>query len=1038
MGKPLNRNTPRPPAIYQKDFGTQMVRDAHRFRSMILACVVFLTTLSPAHGATPTLLFHHIDEAMGLPDSTVFQIMQDRDGAMWFGTRNGVARYDGITLTPYQHEEGNPDSLSHNDAGGVLEDRDGAVWVRTWGGGLNRMDPASGRVRVFRNDPANPKSLSEDRVQIHHEDSRGELWAGTFSQGLNRFDRQTESFSRFLATGTPGAISHNRIWSLSETRDQTLWVGTEDGLNRFNRETKTFAVFRHDPKDPASLPHDQIRALCPAGGNTLWVGTPKGFRLFDTQKESCIPFSGMDRMDPRVATGAINALFDDGRMLWVGTQAHGLLILDLETGQSTLHQSVPYLANALSHNDIRWITEDRSGVIWIGTRGGGVNTLSKTRHQMKLFLPGGAGDNLPAAIHAIETEAGGNLWTGSWYTGLKKSASPRGPWEAMGSAPPPMGPGSPEINALALDPEMNLWIGTWDAGLVVRDHRTGRFRNLPVDASRPDTRNITALGAKRAGIIWAGTRTEGLFRHDLATGTVRRFSAGEAAQGGLSSNTIHALLEDDRGTLWVGTDLGLDRIDGDGNRVTRFHHLKGGAESLSNNVVTSLAQTGHDGIWVGTYHGLNRLNPETETIRTYFMEDGLSGNIIKSLVFDGRRRLWVATEKGLSAIDIKDGSITRFPQPLRFGQGAAALSSDGKVIFGGENGYMLFNPEEIPLTRPTAPLHLTGIQLNGTPLLPGQPVGKGPILQGPVDDIERLELAHTENNLTFSFALNDYNDTAENRYRYILSGHDAGWVDAKNVPTARYSQLPPGTYRFRVMAAGSQGVWNESHPGIEIRIREPFWNLWVVKGAAFLLVLGLIRRRTRATANRTRELERLISERTLKLDEQSRLHERLSLTDPLTELLNRRGVQKRERELRSQAQRSGRPHALLLADIDHFKPINDTCGHDCGDFVLQRVSRLLESTLRAHDILGRWGGEEFLLLLPDTGKEDARTLGERIVKLIAEALFEWHGTILTVTLTIGVVACNLNDSFEQSLCKADKALYKGKEMGRNQVVVAPS
>lgn len=1013
-----------------------MVSAGQQFRGFCLGFFLLITTLPAAYGGTPTLLFQSIDEAKGLPDSTVFQVMQDHKGAMWFGTRNGVARYDGISMKVFQNEDDNPQSLSHNDAGGVMEDRTGAIWVRTWGGGFNRLDPATEKFQAFRHNPSDPKSLSEDRVQTHYEDSQGVVWAGTFSKGLNRFERETETFTRFIASDQPGAISNNRIWSISETRDETLWVGTGGGLNRVNRTNETFTAFKHSPEDPSTLPHDEIRALYPAGGSTLWVGTPKGFRLFDTDKGRCIPFPGMDQLPSEVTDGSINTLYDDGRTLWVGTNDHGLLILDLETGQSALHQSVPYLANALSHNDIRWITEDRSGVIWLGTRGGGVSTLSKTFHQMHLFMPGYSGDDIPMSIHATASDDEGNLWTGSWYTGLGNVSSSGGPFKATGGAPPPLGPGSLDINALALDTDKNLWIGTWGAGLVVRDHQTGEFKSWSIAPDQPDKRNITALSVKKAGVIWAGTRSQGLFRHDLTTGDVRRFSEGGTDKGGLSSNTIHALLEDKKGNLWVGTNLGLDRIAKGGSPITQFHHRKKAAESLSNNIITCLAEAPNGGIWVGTYHGLNRLNPETETIRTYFMEDGLSGNIIKSLVFDGSRRLWVATDRGLSAIDIKNGNISRFPLPLRFVQGAASRSADGEVIFGGENGYLLFTPEEVPLTLPSASLHLTGLRLNGTPVQPGIPVKNRLILSRPLNETERIDLAHHENNLTFSFVLHDYNNTAENRYRYRLDGYDPGWVDAKNATTARYPHLPPGTYRFHVMAAGSQGAWNQSHPGIEIHISHPFWQRWYVQVAALLLVIGLIRLRFTNIANRNRELEQLVTERTRELGDQTRLYERLSLTDPLTELMNRRGVQKREKELRSQARRNQSPYAMILVDVDHFKPINDKYGHDCGDFVLQRLSRLLESSLRIHDVIGRWGGEEFLILLPDTDEKGAETLADRLRSRISSSLFEWNEAYLTVTLTLGVVNCALEETFEQSIGKVDAALYQGKEGGRNQVVVA--
>ncbi|VFQ46462.1 ligand-binding sensor domain-containing diguanylate cyclase [Desulfoluna butyratoxydans] len=1006
-------------------------------RVICLGLLFCLAALAPAYGGTPTLLFRHIDETDCLPDNTVFQIMQDRDGAMWFGTRNGVARYDGVTMRAFQNDLSNPKSLSHNDAGGVIEDREGAVWVRTWGGGLNRIDPDTGEAKVFRHDPSDPRSLSEDRIQIHYEDSHGVIWAGSFSSGLNRFDKETGDFTRFTTDNGPGAISHNRIWSLAEARDRTLWVGTGRGLNRFNRARKTFTAFRHDPKDLASLPHDQIRTLYPAGGSALWVGTPKGFRLFDPDQGRCVPFPGMDALPPE-AGGTINTLYDDGRTLWVGTQNHGLLILDLETGRSTLHQNVPYLDGSLSHNDIRWILEDRSGVIWIGTRGGGVNALSKTLYRMQLFLPGYSGNDIPNSVHAVATDSDGTLWTGSWYSGLKKSTPGQGRYEAAKNAPPPLGPGSLDINALSPAPDGSLWVGTWGAGLLLRDRLTGAYIPRGDNPPAQDTRIITALSTETPGVVWAGTRNRGLFRHDLKTGDVKQFSKGPVSQQGLSSNTVHALVEANGNTLWVGTDMGLNRIDQDGNRVTQFHHRKGAAESLSNNIVTCLATTPNGAIWVGTYKGLNRLNPETETVRSYFKEDGLSGDIIKSILFDGRRRLWVATEKGLSALDIKTGAISRFPMPLRFVQGAAHRSPDGNLIFGGENGCLLFAPGEIPMSHPTGSIHLTGLVLNGTPVHPGSPEGNRINLGASLDETQGITLTHRENNLTFSFALHDFNSPSENRYKYKLTGYDTSWVEAGNTPSARYSHLPPGTYHLQVMASGSHGTWNRDHGGLEVRITPPFWQRTSFRAAICLVLAGFIGLRLTAARKHTRKLTQLVAQRTRELETLARRNERLSLTDPLTGLLNRRGVEKQTMEFPPRARRNQGPYALVLADLDRFKGINDTCGHDCGDYILQRVSRLLESNLRAHDILGRWTGQQFILLLPDTTGEDAETMAERLRNRIASSLFDWKGTYLTVTMTMGVTDCPASETFEHNVSRADAALCKGKHMGRNRVIFAKS
>jgi len=187
--------------------------------------------------------FDHIEKKDGLPDMTVFQITQDHQGFIWFGTRNGVARYDGIKIHSYQHDPTDAMSLSHNDAGGVIEDNSNNIWVRTWGGGLNRIDQKTGSIKVFKKIIGDKNSLSGNRVQYLYKDYSGAIWAGTFRAGLNRFVKESDTFTRFTADGQPGSIAHNRIWSITETNSNELWIGTDNGLHLYNPEKQTFSVY---------------------------------------------------------------------------------------------------------------------------------------------------------------------------------------------------------------------------------------------------------------------------------------------------------------------------------------------------------------------------------------------------------------------------------------------------------------------------------------------------------------------------------------------------------------------------------------------------------------------------------------------------------------------------------------------------------------------------------------------------------------------------------------------------------------------------
>ncbi|MCP4119102.1 MAG: diguanylate cyclase [Desulfobacteraceae bacterium] len=993
-----------------------------------------LASVSPAQ-PLPIYFFEHLDQKDGLPHSTVFRIMQDRHGFMWFGTRNGVVKYDGIRMRLFQHDPTDINSISHNDSGGVLEDSKGYIWVRTWGGGLNRIDETTGKIRVFRHMQGDPASLSEDRVQSFFADSRGILWAGTFSKGLNRFHPDTGGFSRYLAgkAGDQG-LSNNRIWSITETKDGTLWVGTDHGLNRFDVDQGQINSYYCFGDEKLS---NRIRALYPGSDGRLWVGTGKGLKRFDP-KTGCFAFPGTIKGFPRaLLSDSISALYeDDQNILWVGTLSHGLYRVDLGTGRWDRFRRDYQKKGTLSHNDVRWIHEDRSGVLWVGTRGGGVNKLSKIYSGFTLHEGNGDDDSCPGlnSIHALADDGEGGIWSGAWYNGLNRI--PKDGECASFPAALPEGPGSKDINALYGNESGELLIGTWGKGLVLYDRATRRFSRLNQgNGSVPDTRIITALARDHQGRIWAGTRENGLFRHDTATGKTLHMPEING------SRTVSALLAAPGRNLWVGTDSGLYRLDANGSTLAAFTRSTEDPASLSNNVVTALALGREDCIWVGTYQGLSRFDPATGNFRRYTTRDGLAGELIKAIVVDGSGTVWISTNRGISRIDPARDGIRNFDFPLVFNQGAAMISfSRDRIVFGGETGYLSFNPRDVLIDKTPPPMVISGISLPNKPVLPGTAYGKRVILQRPAHETDRVTLSYDENSLSISFALLDFNSPVNNIYSYRLEGCDKAWRRVLGSGAiAHYSNLPPGEYRFRVKGTSSMGQKNETGASLGISITPPFWERWYFRlgclgSVLFLACLGIYLRLSRET-RKNRVLTELVNERTRELLEQKQQLEHLSRTDPLTGLNNRRGFLERVDQEIQRHRRNKQNMSFILCDVDDFKAVNDTHGHDCGDDVLETMGRLLSREIRGQDILGRWGGEEFILLLPESDPEGAVLLVRRIQGALENQDFSWKGTKLRVTMTYGISLFSHKEGLDASVAKADKALYRGKKQGKNCAVI---
>jgi diguanylate cyclase (GGDEF)-like protein len=983
----------------------------------------------------PIYFFEHLDQKDGLPHSTVFRIMQDRHGFIWFGTRNGVVKYDGIRMRLFQHDPTDTNTISHNDSGGVLEDRQGYIWVRTWGGGLNRIDETTGKIQVFRHSQGDPASLSGDRVQTFFEDSRGILWAGTFSKGLNRFHPDTGGFSRYMA-GKPGSqgLSNNRIWSITEMKDGSLWVGTDNGLNRLDVEKGQISAYYCSLDENLS---NRIRALFPGSDGRLWAGTEKGLKRFNPKTGRFSLPDTINGFPPALFSYAISALYeDDQKILWVGTSNHGLYRVDLGAGTWERFKREFQKRGTLSHNDVRWIHEDRSGVLWVGTRGGGVNKLSKSYSGFTLHESNGDDDPCPGlnSIHALADDGDGGIWSGAWYNGLSRIQKGEGCISYAGDLPE--GAGSQGINALYGNESGGLFIGTWEKGLLFYDRTSRRFSRLNQgDGAAPDTRTITALAQDHQGRIWAGSRENGLFRHEPATGKVLHIPEINGTR------TVSSLLVDPGQSLWVGTDSGLFRLDPDGNTLSAFTRRPEDAAGLSNNVVTALALGSRNCIWVGTYQGLSRLDPSTGSFRQYTTKDGLPGELIKAIVVDGTGTVWISTNRGISRLDPVKHAIRNFDFPLVFNPGAAMISfSRDRIVFGGETGYLTFNPGDVVMDKTTPPMVISRLSLHNKTVVSGEVYGKRVILNRPVHEADKVILSHNDNSLSISFALLDYNSPLNTIYSYRLEGCDKAWRKVQGAgATAHYSNLAPGEYNFRVTGTSSMGQKNGTGASLAISITPPFWERWYFRlglfGTLFFLACWLIYLRLSRETRKNRVLTELVNERTRELLEQKQQLEHLSRTDPLTGFNNRRGFLELVNQEIIRHRRSKQSMSFILSDVDDFKALNDTYGHDCGDYVLEAMGQLLFREIRGQDILGRWGGEEFILLLPESDPEGAALMAKRIQRCLENQEFSWKGETLSVTMTYGISLFSHKEGLDASVAKADKALYRGKQQGKNCAVI---
>ena len=1020
--------------------------------------MMLMTTSAIAETALP-VRFDHLSLEEGLSQVTVLNIFQDSRGFVWLGTEDGLNRYDGLGFKVYKHDPADPDSLPSNFVWAIDEDSSGNLWIGTDGGGvamldratdrfvrhteissqfirslrfgadgdlwigtrdsgLDRMDTASGRVTSFDHDEADSESLSDDRIFTLHFDSQGRLWIGT-DGGVNLFDAKNDRFTHFAhEPGNPSSLSDGRVRSIFEDQAGAIWIGTRaGGLNRLDPPTGVVEQFRHDPDVKSSLSHDRVRSIFEDAQGRLWVGTSNGLDMFDRRTERFLHYEHDATNPTSLADNCVMSIDQDrGGVLWVGTRFGGVHKFNPASWQFGHVPPDPENPVGLRSGHVMAFSEDRAGRLWIGTVGGGLHAMNRVTGEMTRYQ--------------YDPDDSGSL-------------------------------SSDRVSALRHDHRGALWIGTIDAGLNRFEPANGSFKNFRHDPEEPQSLSadgVMALLEDRQGTLWVGTFGGGLNQLDTDGDTFTQYRHDPEDSESIGGDRVTCLAEAPDGRLWIGTDGGgLSLLDVRTRKAVRFTNDVGDPRSLPSNSLYSLFVDPAGDLWVGTRSGLAHKSADGDGFETISSKQGLPNDVIYGILPDQQGRLWLSTNNGVARFDPRSDKSLNFGvrhglQGSEFNFGAAYHSPSGEMFFGGLNGFNAFFPDRLRLNEQAPPVVLTSVRKGNEPI------------DGPADEIKAIEMNYRDSTLTFEFAALDFTDSERNSFAYRLEGFDEEWIDLGHVRRTTYTNLDPGDYTFRVRAANSDGAWNTEGLAVDIHVPSPPWESpWAYASYCFALFGGLIgfvevqRRKTAREAEYARVLELKVQERTRELAE--RQHElehtnemlaKVSITDALTGLANRRYLNEYiEKEVQLVHRRyrgledGSLTHksfdmAFVMIDLDNFKTINDTAGHAAGDAVLRQMSAVLEDSCRNSDIVIRWGGDEFLIVARDLNSDSLGVLVERIRQKMQNHAFDTgDGQVVRTTCSIGFASYPFHPtdigafSWEQVISVADQALYVAKTNGRN-------
>lgn len=774
---------------------------------------------------SPAQSFEHYYTFSGLSQSTILSICKDRSGFMWFGTRDGLNRFDGYSFKVYQYQPQNPYSISSSDYIYTLfADNSGNLWIGTRNG-LNRYLPGKNRFeRLTRT--SQPGSLSDNNVFCIYQDHAGRIWVGT-NNGLNMLESPGSRFFHQFAD-----FSNSHIYAIYEDVDHRLWIGTTRGLISMWQQHGRwrFRTYIHQRNDPQSLADNSVKAITGDKNGNIWIGTEEGGMdklsaakgTFTHYVHSAGPNSISSDNVRKIIIGK------DGR-LWIAT-IDGLNIFDTVAKRFTVIRHSQDNGQSLSDNSIKDIYQDDAGSLWIGTMYGGVNVLHSgtvpfTVYANNPFTKNSVSGNIISAILPDNND----LWIGTEGQGLnfynrgtnQFTHYKHDPGNAQSLS-------SDFIKALVKGKDGNIWIGSYLGGVDLYDPPDKIFTHFRHISGNPNTLssdNMTSLFIDASGRLWAGT-ADGLNIFDPSVKNFRRIRPGELADNDLCSQSIRAVFEDSRRNLWVGTVNGINLLENGSRQWQEFLQTKDIASGAISGYIDCIFEDRQNRIWVGSYRGgLNLYLPGKHAFENISGKDGLPSNNVLSIRQDNDGLLWVSTDMGLASynpethtfknFDVNDGLPSN-----EFNYNSSARDNAGNLYFGSYGGLISFLPDAILQNKVPPKIVLTDIKIFNKSVLDSS----NRFHISSLSSLSSIRFRYNQNVFTVNFAALNYIHPQRNRYAYKLKGFEKEW-NYVSEPAATYMNLPAGSYALLIKGANNDGVWSSIYQ-LKINVLPPWWRTW--------------------------------------------------------------------------------------------------------------------------------------------------------------------------------------------------------------------
>ncbi|MCC7302369.1 MAG: SpoIIE family protein phosphatase [Bacteroidia bacterium] len=818
------------------------------------------------------LKFYHLTTKQGLSQTVINCMIKDSRGFMWFGTQDGLNRYDGYTFTVFRNDPEDTNSISDNYINCLLEDQEGRIWIGTNVGGLNVYDPVLNRFVRYRHEENNDQSLSDNKVFCIMAAPGGGFVVGT-DNGLNFFDGESNRFRRYLAEDTPKALIDASIRCLATDEKDNIWVGTfRGGLHRFRAQEGVFDYFSPvEQQIPGAVDKsEKIRTIYCDKDGLFWIGTYNGGTfLFDPLKEKYLKCFLADSGPEGITHNWVLSFAEDKRgMIWVATNDSGLCFYNKSTGKFTRQYSDEFDPLGLSSNSLSSLLCDETGNMWVGTSTNGVNVFFRNTLKFShVRRRVGSENTLPdKIIYCVYKDKSNQVWFCAKGAELSKLDLQTGKFthykdvcEAQNKT----------ILTIYESPNGLFYLGSYGGGISIFDPGQGRavpIRDDEFKGEKLTNKTILNIRADKLGHLWISTFGGGLFRFDPVNYGLEVLNVSK----GLAHNRVHYSYQASDGLIWVATQGGISVVDPLTFKVIRNYKAGNSDSSITSNTVYSFYQDRQGNIWVATGIGLNRISAGDGKIQKFYQKDGMANDNIYGILEDKKGNLWLSTNKGITRFNpgtknINGSAFKNYEAIDGLAEGEYLQGSFFKdavtdeLYFGGNDGFNTFLPEKIEENEHIPPVFITSFKR----------FGKEVQLDTNILYKRFIELSYRDNFFSFEFVSLDYTLPGKNLYSYKMEGVDEDWSAPSTIRYASYTNLEGGDYVFRVRASNNDGVWNEAGAVIHIRVIPPVYKTKTFYAICVILLLigiwSFTKWRTRAIEKEKKLLEDKVAERTAEL-----------------------------------------------------------------------------------------------------------------------------------------------------------------------------